>query len=1364
MPLHLSGRLAAPHAHHLLVRVLKWIGVSAAGLSLLLVVVGAVLTQTSWGRGQLLRRALPLVQAQLLGKIRVGGLSGSVLGGLVLTDVELRDTEGVVAVSARRVAASYRLLALRHKRVELGDVTAAGVFVHARPLQDGTLNLLRLKKPAEHPGPLPVTIAVRRAQVDAELLYEGPLAAPGQASGQPRRIVVGAGIRAEAAAVVAAGSLDVRLQRLDLDLSKPLSARVTLQGHALLSGDGPLRRGAVTLTQLTAGLGEATLTGSGSYMLPSDWEVHLLLDAPSLARALGAVPPEFELPQIEGGLSLRAVAHGQGGRIGGDASLLARDLRVPWGSSGAQRLEMGAHVEDALQLVGRVQVDTSQAAVGGVRLRSLRLVAAGDGERATLRANGDGPDGASLRLDLRGAPRQLGDRPLALDLVLHELYLSARGRALRTQQPARLHIGSEVRVAGLALASGAQRLGLDGRYDRSGGAMDVDLRAQRLDLSMIGEILGLKRALPRTALDLRARADGSVHDPRVRADLSGTIAPMRLADLTLARTQVRMHAQTGGRRLTGDLDLHGNEQLTVRFAAPLSIESDAPLLVDVRLSGLQPQRYRLVLPDSLQDLSGTVGLEARLAGTLRRPEMQASVTMPSWSLGQLQQSSLRLGLSYREAALDVSAQLRLLAGSTMARDRPAAPQERLAAIGTLDAHVQVPVDLDPLKRPMSQLSRVVRGAPLSGLVSIKGLDLQALRLALPPLADTPIKAGRIDGNVQVTGTFDDPHLGVGLIARGLAAADVDEIDVSLQAALDGDPAGRSDASLQVWLRGGALLRAEARAPGLLQRIRERQPLRDQPLSMDAFVPAYDLARATQFGGRVVANALVRGTPGRPDVRAQARVDGLRSVQTNFGTVQVQGDATYDGTAAAAQLEIREGQGGRLSVRAQVPVARAAPWQIDAIAQRFVIDLRGSGAVTAIRSAHAQVDGEVHLRGSRAQPEPAGSLQVRDGALALAADPTEYRDVRLDLRLQRGELTLRELSMTSTGGGIARLAGVARLQGASLQRADAHLTVERFPAQRGGAGFWLDARADLSVDGGRPLRARVSIPEASVRLPQLAMGKKLQPLEPLQDVRFVDRRAQREEAKQAARAGAEVLAEIAVQAPGVNLRSGEISSVAQADLVVVIAPPQVRLRGAAGASGGWVEILGRRYNIDRARAGFSGEAAPDPTLDVRLTRQAPSALLVLEAHGTAKRPELRLTSEPPIYDQSQVIAMVLNGDPGQTQGPERGIDQRVVGALSGLILGQLKSQLAAQLPVDVLKVDVGSEGYTGLADTRLEVGKYLSDDLYISYMHQFGSQTGTRRRNTNQASLEYRFLRSYNLVTMFGDAGVGSLDLYWRRQF
>jgi hypothetical protein len=50
------------------------------------------------------------------------------------------------------------------------------------------------------------------------------------------------------------------------------------------------------------------------------------------------------------------------------------------------------------------------------------------------------------------------------------------------------------------------------------------------------------------------------------------------------------------------------------------------------------------------------------------------------------------------------------------------------------------------------------------------------------------------------------------------------------------------------------------------------------------------------------------------------------------------------------------------------------------------------------------------------------------------------------------------------------------------------------------------------------------------------------------------------------------------------------------------------------------------------------------------------------------------------------------------------------------------------------------------------------------VHQFGSQNSLIPVNSNEATVQWRFARRAELDTSFGDAAVGSADLYFRWRF
>src|SRR5207245_3562784 len=132
----------------------------------------------------------------------------------------------------------------------------------------------------------------------------------------------------------------------------------------------------------------------------------------------------------------------------------------------------------------------------------------------------------------------------------------------------------------------------------------------------------------------------------------------------------------------------------------------------------------------------------------------------------------------------------------------------------------------------------------------------------------------------------------------------------------------------------------------------------------------------------------------------------------------------------------------------------------------------------------------------------------------------------------------------------------------------------------------------------------------------------------------------------------------------------------------------------------------------------------------------------------------LSSDPPGYDQAQLVAMVLAGESGSGTTTEGATSP--AGTLSAVLLGRITSQLAPGLPVDVLRVEQTTEAVlpgavSSVAETRVEIGKRVSDRIYLSYVHLFGAPENA---NSNEAHVEYHISRRWLLQTAFCAAGVG----------
>jgi autotransporter translocation and assembly factor TamB len=712
----------------------------------------------------------------------------------------------------------------------------------------------------------------------------------------------------------------------------------------------------------------------------------------------------------------------------------------------------------------------------------------------------------------------------------------------------------------------------------------------------------------------------------------------------------------------------------------------------------------------------------------------------------LKPAKLQLGATLAVESLRVSigdAQLALTA--RLERGRLRGHLSLRARDGRLSASGDLPLPLDGTQR----LALHVEG----GLAS-----LSRLRLLYPPV--------RIEGHARFTleahGTAQRPrlalvvdgdHLSLGSLTFGRLVARVDYRDHRLVAhgfaRLDGrHPAGSLglDAALPVELDLAPVLAGHRPRLRFSTRAPVGVTLRLDGLALAELPPPALRRRTALRAGLVTGTLALDGTLAEPRLSGELSVRGLATdavrdldATLRFRFADRRAAAALEADLAGAPLVVAHGAATlRLS---DLAAWRDAPFTLDAVVPDF-----------------DKLSAQLQLTGTLGHPR--GRFSARADDLELGTLPLKH--ARLDGNSDGTRLTARLTAEPRSGGRLAA-SGNLTLDGLSPSSLQLDASLQRVPLAEGPIGAWVDA--DLTLRGrraadGRAFNGTLTLERGTLHLPKLSTSRRLQSTAPQRDVVFVDARAR------AAPATPPLHARLDTRVRGpIHVRGPELSTDLDGELTVHVDGGDTRISGVIFADGGWVNLLGRRFHIARLQLGFDGGASVNPTLDIRLTREVSDAVIAVEARGTASRPELVFSSDPPIYSEAQIIGIVVSGDPGNARVTDRALDQRLVGALSTVIVGKLKEQVLPVLPIDVLKVDTSESGYTGLTTTRMEVGKYITDTIYASYVHQFGVlQLGTHRLNANEADVEWRFRRHFSLTTRFGDAGAGALDLFWTLRY
>ena len=170
--------------------------------------------------------------------------------------------------------------------------------------------------------------------------------------------------------------------------------------------------------------------------------------------------------------------------------------------------------------------------------------------------------------------------------------------------------------------------------------------------------------------------------------------------------------------------------------------------------------------------------------------------------------------------------------------------------------------------------------------------------------------------------------------------------------------------------------------------------------------------------------------------------------------------------------------------------------------------------------------------------------------------------------------------------------------------------------------------------------------------------------------------------------------------------------------------------------------------------FTERSPPNPQLDVQLTHAFDTLTLTVIVTGRAQSPNVRFTSDPGTYDESQLLSYFAGLSSPDQEGPSGSAGQQAAGAAAGLLLGPVTKEVRKNLPIDTFDVSMGNNAPV------VTVGKWLSDELFVAY-------TWTTRAEPTEDEqsglIRWRFYPGWVLEVIAGP-NQQSADVYWIRRF
>jgi autotransporter translocation and assembly factor TamB len=551
----------------------------------------------------------------------------------------------------------------------------------------------------------------------------------------------------------------------------------------------------------------------------------------------------------------------------------------------------------------------------------------------------------------------------------------------------------------------------------------------------------------------------------------------------------------------------------------------------------------------------------------------------------------------------------------------------------------------------------------------------------------------------------------------------------------------------------------------------------------------------ECAGELAATLRLGGTTSAPDVSGSVRVRGLELAGQDYGgadlTLATEERLAVSGSLGRAPL-------GPLEISARVPLRGVWPLPtvatdgpIDATVRGDDIQLAGfrTFAGDAVTELGGEADVDVVVAGTLAAPRVSGGLEASGVLLTLQATGATWRDGRLRVAFADDVVTLDELSLRDAGNGSVTGAGSVRITGADPSF---DLTIElRSLEVASRPDVVADASGGVRVDGSlaQPrVTGALTIDSATIR-PALLPGGSGPPPDPTIQVVYAERPpdvaqpATIGEALEQMPDGGGADATQASSEPGVFDRLAMSVTVTLGDPVVVQrtdaymrlegqlyitkAPDDpLRVSGEIASTRGWYLFRGRRIILQEAYVSFSGETPIDPYLTVVANYQAPEHVVTIRIEGTARIPELELSSVPPL-DQSDILSVLLFGKTTQqlTGGQGTELRQEALGLLASYVAPELEKSLMDTFGLASLTFQLP----TGTSYGSVGVGRYFGDDIFVSIGQTFGGpQGGTTRQLQglvgSSLTVQYYLTPNVTLQTSSSTEGESALDAIWHMRY
>ena len=789
------------------------------------------------------------------------------------------------------------------------------------------------------------------------------------------------------------------------------------------------------------------------------------------------------------------------------------------------------------------------------------------------------------------------------------------------------------------------------------------------------------------------------------------------------------------------------------------------------------------------EIAGDIGGGGKVTGAIDRPRADLTARIPSLDIGALALTDGRLTLSFVQGDNDSSGTIALAAQSAQG------PANARAAFRFPDNGVD-----------LSGIDASAGGVTAKGSLSLRNNQPSRADLAVTAARGAFLAAGTAQGTVRIVDAPGGARGEIALQATGLQFPD-NALLIKTGTLTGSGPLSRMPYILRaeaeqgettILLNGSGV--ASQREPAWnvtfagQGKVNKISVATADPLTIDFGGPANTASGTlTVGGGRAVIALRQEGETVSGDVRLTGvdisvlqqdlagRIDAVFTGSGRgpnlSGQLQAQlqrlrsrdgpTDSAIDGVLRAnltgnrlsVDIQAQNQAGLRSTASAVLPAeASAAPFRIAVdrtkpIEGAFdldgelqpVWDLFFGGA----RTLGGRVVAKGSLGGTLRDPQISGQASLTNGRFEDFASGLKLRNVTLSADMERNAIQVREFQgrdeRRGTLSGNGRMSLVAGGDSSFTLQARQFLLVDNDIAEAQASGEVVVTRGG---DGKAALTGKLTIDRADVVAdPPTPSG--VVPLEVI-EINIPADRADYFSAPKSR--GPSVRLDVTLEAPRrIFVKGRGLDVELRLDAHVLGSTTDPQLTGVARVVRGEYQFAGKRFEFDESGVIYLASTAEGIRLDLKAVREDPSLTAIVQIRGTAAKPEITLTSTPPLPND-EILSQVLFGrSAAQLSAAESAQLLSSLGALAGGggfdVIGSLR---------EFMRLDRLAIGGNEASGTTVSVGRYVTDDVYLEL-------TGGGREG-GATSVEWRVRPRLSIVSRITGAGDTRLSVRWRQDY